>query len=33
VAEVIQKPYTFDTISHVIDDILRQHPPASTDPR
>jgi DNA-binding response OmpR family regulator len=27
VAEVIQKPYTFETIRQVIEDVLRQHPP------
>jgi DNA-binding response OmpR family regulator len=27
VAEVVQKPYTFETIHQVIESVLRQHPP------
>jgi DNA-binding response OmpR family regulator len=29
VAEVIQKPYTFETIHQVIESVLQQHPPAA----
>jgi CheY-like chemotaxis protein len=29
VAEVIQKPYTFETVHQVIESVLQQHPPAA----
>lgn len=31
VAEVIEKPYTFETIHQVIESVLRQHPPDASD--